>query len=231
MRMEMMMMIPKFCKLCGKQFASGKALGGHMRSHLAPLPVPPKTPPQNQDSGDLSRSADRGIIRSKRARGLFVEEDDDGDETESGSLCDEENGAWCLLLLSNGVWGGSDDCPAEKQGRKRPKIKEDFRCEICDRVFKCSQALGSHRTVHRNKMKAAAAAADDGGGHRVHECPFCGKVFGSGQALGGHKRSHAFGSSSGSCSSELEESLVESIQDSDQMVLMDLNFPAPAAGY
>ncbi|KAK3008442.1 hypothetical protein RJ639_014440 [Escallonia herrerae] len=30
------------CKLCDRSFASGKALGGHMRSHLATLPVPPK---------------------------------------------------------------------------------------------------------------------------------------------------------------------------------------------
>lgn len=32
------------CKLCSRRFSSGRALGGHMRSHLATLPLPPKTP-------------------------------------------------------------------------------------------------------------------------------------------------------------------------------------------
>ncbi|KAL3497494.1 hypothetical protein ACH5RR_040226 [Cinchona calisaya] len=31
------------CKLCSRRFSSGRALGGHMRSHLANLPLPPKT--------------------------------------------------------------------------------------------------------------------------------------------------------------------------------------------
>ncbi|XP_042504342.1 zinc finger protein ZAT9-like [Macadamia integrifolia] len=31
------------CKLCFKSFASGRALGGHMRSHMANLSTPPKT--------------------------------------------------------------------------------------------------------------------------------------------------------------------------------------------
>ncbi|KAF7849835.1 hypothetical protein BT93_L0236 [Corymbia citriodora subsp. variegata] len=30
------------CKLCSKSFCNGRALGGHMRSHLANLPLPPK---------------------------------------------------------------------------------------------------------------------------------------------------------------------------------------------
>ncbi|GLT73994.1 hypothetical protein SLA2020_458160 [Shorea laevis] len=31
------------CKLCGRGFANAKALGGHMKAHLATLPLPPKT--------------------------------------------------------------------------------------------------------------------------------------------------------------------------------------------
>ncbi|PON93030.1 TFIIH C1-like domain containing protein [Trema orientale] len=31
------------CKLCHRSFANGRALGGHMKAHLATLPLPPKT--------------------------------------------------------------------------------------------------------------------------------------------------------------------------------------------
>ncbi|GAB4858043.1 hypothetical protein Ancab_015945 [Ancistrocladus abbreviatus] len=31
------------CKLCSRTFSNGRALGGHMRSHLATVPLPPKT--------------------------------------------------------------------------------------------------------------------------------------------------------------------------------------------
>ncbi|XWS35651.1 hypothetical protein CRYUN_Cryun20dG0015000 [Craigia yunnanensis] len=34
------------CKLCFKSFANGRALGGHMRSHMLNLPIPPKVEEQ-----------------------------------------------------------------------------------------------------------------------------------------------------------------------------------------
>ncbi|KAG5008015.1 hypothetical protein GLYMA_09G230200v4 [Glycine max] len=38
----------KVCKICSKCFSSGKAMGGHMRSHFAKLPIPPKPKTKNQ---------------------------------------------------------------------------------------------------------------------------------------------------------------------------------------
>ncbi|KAI6702715.1 hypothetical protein NL676_011851 [Syzygium grande] len=38
------------CKLCSKSFCNGRALGGHMRSHLANLPLPPK-PEEGEEQG------------------------------------------------------------------------------------------------------------------------------------------------------------------------------------
>ncbi|KAJ7982532.1 Zinc finger protein [Quillaja saponaria] len=35
----------KICKICERHFANGKAIGGHMRSHLAKFPLPPKPLP------------------------------------------------------------------------------------------------------------------------------------------------------------------------------------------
>lgn len=34
----------RVCTICNRRFANGKALGGHMRSHFAKLPLPPKQP-------------------------------------------------------------------------------------------------------------------------------------------------------------------------------------------
>ncbi|KAK2974988.1 hypothetical protein RJ640_012854 [Escallonia rubra] len=51
------------CKLCDRSFASGKALGGHMRSHLATLPLPPKVQLgeyHTESSSSLSSSAGDG---------------------------------------------------------------------------------------------------------------------------------------------------------------------------
>ncbi|KAK5819084.1 zinc finger protein ZAT9-like [Gossypium arboreum] len=36
------------CKLCFKSFANGRALGGHMRSHMLNLPIPPKLAEQER---------------------------------------------------------------------------------------------------------------------------------------------------------------------------------------
>ncbi|XP_019156008.1 PREDICTED: zinc finger protein ZAT1-like [Ipomoea nil] len=150
------------CKLCWKEFANGKALGGHMRSHFAPLPM---TPPQKQDSGGVDPTGKPAQGRSKRARRLFVSEEneesaDQGakNEEEMGKTAKlEENIAMCLLMLSDDVRGDS----GTMKRRKKSKDKENFRCEICNGVFKCSQALGSHRTAHRNKTVNAGAGAGE----------------------------------------------------------------------
>ncbi|KAK7330767.1 hypothetical protein VNO77_24966 [Canavalia gladiata] len=44
------------CKLCSRSFANGRALGGHMKAHLAALPLPPK-PQTLTDSVSLSYSS------------------------------------------------------------------------------------------------------------------------------------------------------------------------------
>ncbi|XP_061365666.1 zinc finger protein ZAT9-like [Gastrolobium bilobum] len=45
------------CKLCFRTFANGRALGGHMKAHMATLPLPPKPEPLYDDSASLSFSS------------------------------------------------------------------------------------------------------------------------------------------------------------------------------
>ncbi|XP_004246154.1 zinc finger protein ZAT1-like [Solanum lycopersicum] len=265
------------CKLCSKKLLNGKALGGHMRSHLIPLPLPPKTPPLNPDSGGRSEST-LSLCSSENHEDKMVEEKDFNYElrenrkksyrmidpefldresdTESEKntenrrrrckrnherinkvnenisdfrslnlYSDDSDIAMCLLMLS-------------RDSKSNPK---QHQCGICYKVFKTSQALGSHKTIHKNrnnyddddheveeqprkisskkKLKLVSNVNE-----KLHECPFCGKFFQSGQALGGHKRSHLIvvvssSTMSGSCSSTSSANLPNR--------LIDLNMPAP----
>ncbi|RHN65364.1 putative transcription factor C2H2 family [Medicago truncatula] len=40
----------RVCRICQRSFSNGKALRGHMKSHYAKLPIPPKLPINNQVS-------------------------------------------------------------------------------------------------------------------------------------------------------------------------------------
>lgn len=44
----------RICKICDKRFANGKAMGGHMRSHLAKLPIPPKPQQHQQENSPFT---------------------------------------------------------------------------------------------------------------------------------------------------------------------------------
>ncbi|KAG2710167.1 hypothetical protein I3843_04G013400 [Carya illinoinensis] len=46
----------RICKICTKRLANGKAMGGHMRSHLAKLPIPPKPTVQQHDNSFAAES-------------------------------------------------------------------------------------------------------------------------------------------------------------------------------
>ncbi|KAK4365854.1 hypothetical protein RND71_013734 [Anisodus tanguticus] len=279
------------CKLCSRKFTSGKAMGGHMRSHLRTLPLPPKTPPQKQDSGGRRESTlslysskeeevkeikeekhlgyglrenpkkssrvvdpeylDAGSVvhhdkdqsetestkkptrrRSKRTRRMFVSEErvvrctkeKSGEFEPVSSFSDtspEEDIAICLMMLSKDVW------------KKQEKY---YQCEICNKVLKSSQALGSHKTIHKKNNSSNCIEEHHKRGksrvknvdEKVHECPFCGKIYGSGQALGGHKRSHILRSSiTGSSSSKVGDSLMDSSSGKFPYGFIDLNMPAP----
>ncbi|MCD7464068.1 hypothetical protein HAX54_051998 [Datura stramonium] len=299
------------CKLCSRKFSSGKAMGGHMRSHLRTLPLPPKTPPQKQDSGGGGRSEstlslhslkeeeeedeimgekhlgyglretpkkssrivdpeflDAGSVvhdrdqsetestmkptrrRSKRTRRMFVSEEavDDHQEVKKEKSADfepvssfsdtspEEDIAVCLMMLSKDVWRNS------YESKLRDQKQGEYQCEICNKVLKSSQALGSHKTIHKKNISSRIEEQNKGKSskeksrqlrvknvdQKVHECPFCGKIFGSGQALGGHKRSHILSSSiTASSSSKVGDSLIDSTSVKFPYGFIDLNMPAP----
>lgn len=132
----------------------------------------------------------------------------------------EEDVAMCLMMLSRDRWSKNthatfdNNNPVEEDEEERSLEEIKFRrvcrkhqCQSCDKTFRSSRALGSHRSI----------CEGSGNDSKIFECPFCFKVFGSGQALGGHKRSHMVPSSSSTAndSTRFKESFI------------DLNFPAP----
>ncbi|MCD7446912.1 hypothetical protein HAX54_018883 [Datura stramonium] len=284
------------CKLCSKKFLSGKALGGHMRSHLIPLPLPPKTPPLNQDSNGRSESAlslcssenqeeheeevleqkdfyyglrenpkksfrmidpeflDGGYVvqdresetesektpssrrRSKRSRRMVENEEkvkeksaDFGPLSLFSDSSSEEDIALCLMMLSRDVWKFTE----EESKLKTKQNGKKHQCEICHKVFKTSQALGSHKTIHKEKKSSKKlVSVKNIVDQKLHECPYCGKFFQSGQALGGHKRSHlvimSSSTTASSSSSKLGDSLMEYSNSANlPNGFIDLNMPAP----
>ncbi|KAK6157976.1 hypothetical protein DH2020_005290 [Rehmannia glutinosa] len=191
-----------------------------MRSHYATLPLPPKTPQIQEEPTSSLSSSDKSLIsvsyglRENPKKSLrLVDQKGSMQKRVSGEeealLTDlemEEDVALCLVMLSRDVkWRRSSD--------HEMKMKV-YECERCEKVFKSSQGLGSHRASHFKKIKKLSNGVCENGVN--HECPFCGKVFKSVQALGGHKRSHFLASKFNLNVSD----------DEFQDAIIDLNLPA-----
>ncbi|KAL0395223.1 UNVERIFIED_CONTAM: Zinc finger protein ZAT1 [Sesamum latifolium] len=213
------------CKLCSKRFSNGKALGGHMRSHYAALPLPPKTPQrQEEEPSDPP---------TESTSSFFSSDERDGDERESSaeksslSFGLREDPKKRLRLVdpeffetesrfkrAKGVDDGEplmeedvalclvmlsrDVWRSSEDSRMSGKV---YKCERCDKFFR--------------KPK------DIVGKEQVHECPLCGKIFRSAQALGGHKRSHLLASKFVG-----RRNVSDKLEDDASI---DLNLPAAAA--
>ena len=207
------------CKLCSRSFVNGRALGGHMKAHLATFSIEHENPIKTlrspdpemlwistvQDRESETESKNPTRRRSKRTR-RFKSESPPSSEPAS-SISDtspEEDVAICLVMLSM------------EQGKEqsRTPVGKSFRCGKCRKSFRSNRALVGHRKVCRNEGEEDGI---NGGEWKIFKCCYCCKVFGSGQALGGHKRSH------------LQGSIRAAIDGSSRKleIGLDLNLPAP----
>ncbi|KAK6947579.1 hypothetical protein RJ641_001052 [Dillenia turbinata] len=66
------------CKLCYRRFSNGRALGGHMRSHMLALPIPPKS----HHSISLSSEEEEEEENYSRERELEIEEEEKEEEKD-----------------------------------------------------------------------------------------------------------------------------------------------------
>ncbi|CAI9769157.1 unnamed protein product [Fraxinus pennsylvanica] len=71
-------------------------------------------------------------------------------------------------------------------------------CSVCGNSFSSYQALGGHKTRHRDRSQFAPTTAITNTTNisylnpscRIHKCNVCNKTFTTNQALGGHMRKH-----------------------------------------
>ncbi|PNY16594.1 zinc finger family protein [Trifolium pratense] len=111
----------KACGICGKWFPSAKSIGGHMRSHLVLLPIPPKFEANNQ-------AMDNPIHHpNQRASPL--------------DCLSPENAARTLIMMSKETVKGDSLAQVNSQAR--------FNCDKCGKMFRSYQALGGHKAKHR----------------------------------------------------------------------------------
>ncbi|CBI16586.3 unnamed protein product, partial [Vitis vinifera] len=207
------------CKLCFRSFSNGRALGGHMRSHMLNLPIPPKQEqPKNPKKSirladpEFSFAVDAASVQKKIKLDKLSKTESWADPEPVSSI--------------------SDATTEEDVAFSRGKYK----CETCNKVFRSYQALGGHRASHK-KIKACApikevefepenASNPCLADAKIHECPVCFRKFTSGQALGGHKRSHISGSAAAAAApAPPPPPRKASSKVGDSMI--DLNLPAP----
>ncbi|XP_020227707.1 zinc finger protein ZAT9 [Cajanus cajan] len=183
------MMERQKCKLCSRSFSNGRALGGHMKAHLA-------------DTSSSSYSSDSDALRENPKKSFnspfasLVQDRESESESKNptrqrSNRSSEEHVAMCLIMLSRDTW----HAPPPNTSR----TGSNHLCLRCNKPFRSSRALASHSTICKNTH------------HQTHtklfQCPFCYKLFASGQALGGHKRSHLIPSSTHSV--KLKQSFID----------------------
>ncbi|XP_078440543.1 zinc finger protein ZAT1-like [Wolffia australiana] len=138
------------CKLCSRRFGNGRALGGHMRSHVAGgKRAIQRSSPSSKNStvvvaedGESEAESSMGPpLRRSRRRGAAAARTADGEPGPASSVSDaasEEDVARCLMMLSRDVWTDSETARSRKA----------HQCSICQRVFPSGQALGGHKRSH-----------------------------------------------------------------------------------
>ncbi|CDY36782.1 BnaA03g11040D [Brassica napus] len=203
------------CSECGKQFMSGKALGGHKRIHVL----------ENQNkSGEseidcsvchkkfTSRKALYGHMRFHPDRAwkgvlppppphplgnsssstLSIDDHHVGEFTSSDHDDDDDDGydnidAKDLMLLATTAEAVNLDVAETSDSHSAEDMKKKKR--RLSEIEKVSSSSSTHD--HHHQLGDVAAAAEEGGGAREkHVCVTCNKSFTSYQALGGHRASH-----------------------------------------
>lgn len=145
------------------------------------------------------KSVDRAVSARKRKdteKYIVIDSEDDEEDNEHVEQVED------VKVLTSSVETLTEDNDEDDDdeiylvAREKPR-KGKYKCETCGKILSSYQALGGHRTSHRNKRLKTG----DSNGQAVkpknrsvvrgqYECQICGKVFESGQALGGHKKIH-----------------------------------------
>ncbi|OWM82109.1 zinc finger protein AZF1-like [Punica granatum] len=167
---------------------------------------------------------------------------------------EEEYLALCLLMLAQGGGRGRPVTTHRPSLSPPPPsaTNNGYKCSVCHREFHSYQALGGHKSSHKNKAvmedhqspgttapgpatsshnnsatKKLGSMNSMSNSTRTHQCSVCLKTFASGQALGGHKRRHFEGGSAGGGTGSSLMPLTEDVDSGHSHHHgFDLNLPA-----
>ncbi|KAA8522221.1 hypothetical protein F0562_012894 [Nyssa sinensis] len=205
------------CKLCSRSFSNGRALGGHMRSHLATLPVPPKIQQQQVDDqlGDGTESSSS----------LFSSDEEERETEEKAMVYGlRENPKKSFKLVDpEFLDAGSvvQDRESETESNRNPtrrRSKRTRKMGVAEDQETKSKLRKPSSTESMDELEPVSSISDTSTEEDValclmmlsrdtwssddsdelklsqtqgkYQCETCKKVFRSFQALGGHKTSH-----------------------------------------
>ncbi|CAI9769160.1 unnamed protein product [Fraxinus pennsylvanica] len=161
------------CDVCVKSVLSHQALGGYKISHLDSSQFATATCPTiSPDAAEIVEDVNPAVASTSERTGALASTGDDKKSTEP----------FCPTITASP--------PAQNH--------ESHECDVCGKSFLTYQALGGHKTSHRDRAQFATTTAITIASNvsylnpsgRIHECHKCYKTFSTGQALGGHMRRH-----------------------------------------
>uniref|UniRef100_A0A0E0MIC5 C2H2-type domain-containing protein n=1 Tax=Oryza punctata TaxID=4537 RepID=A0A0E0MIC5_ORYPU len=228
------------CDMCGKVFATGQALGGHMRRHrplvgsgtvsttwtTATAATMSGSSSEERDDDDdckcnlcvcfvvVAAAMDQEDYTSLQ---LELEEEEDDDQLSQLAELDVQLSLACGSTAMSSSGDEDDAAPRlRKRRRRREATAAAYECRTCGRRFASHQALGGHRTSHlrptTNKRRPGPSRPV------IHACEVCGLGFQMGQALGGHMRRHR----PRNIDLGLKQIILQEIRPSSSLKLLDL---------
>ncbi|KAH7659444.1 beta-beta-alpha zinc fingers domain-containing protein [Dioscorea alata] len=182
------------CKLCFRRFANGRALGGHMRSHVAAAspPSPSLSPASSSSSEDdaFDEAAGLGYVLRENPKKSFKLVDPEFDAGAGSSIVVQDR--------------ESETESPRGDNRRRSKrhrgAEQEPASSISDATTEEDVAL-SLMMLSRDSWSRSDPSDSSDDDERVSpaarssrrsrfQCGTCNKVFRSYQALGGHRASH-----------------------------------------
>lgn len=183
------------CKLCWKSFVNGRALGGHMRSHMLHHPLPIQLDPHPESAS--SSMADPGFAL---LQDIESETESSKKPTRKRSRLNRRS-IYVSLRHQEEEEEKSETAAEIKTMKIGPKTSQEHSesCTEQEPMSSVSDAATAEEDVafslvmlSRDKWEKEEESDDERWEEKKKwfECETCEKVFKSYQALGGHRASH-----------------------------------------
>lgn len=189
------------CKLCTRSFTSGRALGGHMKAHLATLPHHHRTPPSSSTllsfSSSHENSDEKSVINLSDPKFSEYIVHDRESETESKNPTQKRSNRNRIrnseqkklkqsLMDSHShspVSSISETSPEEELAKTLIMLSRDkWKMNVFVKEESQSQSQSQSQEVERSKEEIEFIKNS-----RKHKCDECGQSFRSSTAMKSHR--------------------------------------------